>query len=234
MTPRLLLSLALGFFCAASAWADTFEGKIDMTITTGSGQSQTIAYEVRGEQVRINVAAGNGQGASMIMDLQKEQMLIMIPQRKMYLVRPLPAMGPGAASGPGNTQPTTSSQSPDLVQTGEKTTLLGYPCTKYTVSQNGATTEVWVTDALGNFVGFGGMGRGQRGGGAPSAWEQALIGKGFFPLKVSGTDSQGHSFQMVVTSVQKGALPDSDFSPPAGYQEFNMGNIMGGMGGYGH
>lgn len=234
MTLRLPLSLVLGLFCAASAWADTFEGKIDMTVTAGNGRSQTIAYEVRGEKVRINVAAGNGQGASMIMDLQKEQMLILIPQRKMYMVRPLPVMGPGAAGGPGNTQPTTPGQGAELVPTGEKATLLGYPCTKYTVSQNGATTEVWVTDALGNFVGLGGLGHGQRGGGAPSAWEQALIGKGFFPLKVSGTDAQGHSFQMLVTSVQKEALPDSDFSPPADYQEFNMGNFMGGMGGYGH
>lgn len=237
MNRPILLAFACCVLAAGSVRADPFEGKIDMSITTGGGQPQTIQYETRGDQVRMNVS-GKGQQVSMIMDLSKEQMLILIPQRRMYLVRPLPAMGPGADSGPGNTQPTTTPRDSGLVHTGEKATILGYPCTKYTVAGQGGTVEVWATDELGNFAGFGGIARGPHGGmpgsAPPAEWEQALVGKGFFPLKVTGTDSQGHPFKLEVTSVQRESLPASEFSPPEGYQEFNMGGFMGGAGGYGH
>ena len=99
------------------------------------------------------------------------------------------------------------------------------------MTEHGGTTSLWVTDALGNFFGFGGMTGRQRGGmpggGAPAGWEQALAGKGFFPLKVSGTDSKGDTFNLEVTSISRQSVDDSEFSPPSDYQEFNLANMMG-------
>jgi hypothetical protein len=85
----------------------------------------------------------------------------------------------------------------------------------------------------GMFGGGGGGGGGMFGGGHKSAnaskWEEALKGKGGFPLRVISTDAKGkQAFKMEATKIEPGNLPDSLFVPPAGYQKFQMPDF-GGM-----
>ena len=68
------------------------------------------------------------------------------------------------------------------------------------------------------------------GGGRKAAnaakWEEALKGKGGFPLRVITRDAKGRdSFKMEATKIEPGSVPDSMFSPPAGYQKFEMPDI---------
>ena len=116
--------------------------------------------------------------------------------------------------------------------TSTKETILGYDCTKFVVTGEHGTTEIWVTDQLGTFMGFyHGGGPGRRGSQEAPEWESAMKGGGFFPMRVLGNTSKGQ-VRMEVTSVQKTSLPDSLFAPPDGWRKFDLGGMMGGMGGF--
>ena len=42
----------------------------------------------------------------------------------------------------------------------------------------------------------------------------------------------GKVFKLEVTSIDKGSVPDSAFAPPAGWRKFDLGAMMGGLGGF--
>lgn len=117
-------------------------------------------------------------------------------------------------------------------KTGEKETILGYSAEKYLASSSDGKTDLWLAEGLGSFMmahGGGPMG-GKRGAAAPQAWERALAGKDLFPVRVVGHDKDGkENFRMEVTAVEKKPLRDSLFTPPAGYQKFDLGGMMQGM-----
>jgi hypothetical protein len=66
---------------------------------------------------------------------------------------------------------------------------------------------------------------------APPAWEKALMGKNFFPLRVVTQNAKGKELsRMEAVSVEKGAQDASYFAPPAGATKFSLGDMMKGMG----
>jgi hypothetical protein len=158
---------------------------------------------------------------SAIFDMKAQQIMILMPQQRMYMVQnmPQPAAGQPPArmgSAPGNLQ-----------NTGVKETILGYECTKYTVTgADGSMTDIWVTDQLGTFIGLFHGGPGGRSQ-PPAEWESALKGGNFFPMRVVSNSSRG-TFKLEVTAVNKASLPDSVFAAPEGWQKFDLGSIMGG------
>jgi hypothetical protein len=88
--------------------------------------------------------------------------------------------------------------------------------------------EIWVTDQLGTFGGLphgGGPGGPQ---GSPQAWESALKGRNFFPMRVVTSAGGKEKFRLEVTSVEKTSLPDSYFAAPDGWRKFDLGAMMGG------
>ena len=216
-----LLAVAMLVSLAPAASAADFEGIVHMKLTD-SQSSHDLTYQVKTGYVRTDMEAGQGRSASMIMDFKQQRMIILIPGQNMYMTRPLPSApaAPAAAGG----SPAAAPQ-----KTGETKTILGYACTKYLSTAKGENIEMWVTDQLGNFGGFGGGGMGGRGG-PPPAWESAIVGRGFFPMLITGKSASGASFSMEVVSVEPQSLPDSLFAPPAGARELNMGNMMGAAG----
>jgi Domain of unknown function (DUF4412) len=217
------LTTLLGALCSAvlatSAAASTFERNITMSLTSAGKGAVTQELSIKEGYMRVSMAIGHKQGAA-ILDFKNQQILILMPEQQMYMVQPIPQ--PSAANAPAG------KSGDGLVETGTKDTILGYECTKYTVTSKEGTSEIWVTDQLGTFAGLfhGGPGGNQ----PPPAWENALKGKGFFPLKVVGTSSHG-TFTMEVTKVEKTSLPDSLFEAPAGWRKFDLGAMMGGAGG---
>lgn len=146
----------------------------------------------------------------------------------MYMVMPIPAQAD---------QPQTQADSDvTLEKTGETEKILGYTAEKYISKSKGTTTELWLTDQLGSFMGAGAGGggmMGQRGKQSNStlAWEKALKGKELFPLRAVGKSADGkETFRLEVTSVDKTSLPASLFVPPEAYQKMDMSSMMRGMG----
>jgi len=212
--------------------AQTFEGKVSMKVTDANGKTVPFVFNLRDGLSRLDIDAGQGSTASMIMNSAKKEMTLLMPQQKMYMVQPLTlAAAASTAGAPEGTADVSFEQAPGT----EK--ILGYDCVKFVAKTKDGTTEIWTTDQLGTFLGLGMGGGGPMGGrrgGASSAasqpWAQALAGKNFFPLRVVSQNAGGkETFRMEATAVEKQSLPDSLFVPPAGWQ--NLSDMMKGMGG---
>ena len=168
-----------------------------------------------------------GNQVAMIMDVAKQEALMLMPDQQMYMVMPMKKAVETAMEKAGV-------DTADVEVTGKTETILGYKCSQILVKDKGTVTEVWAADGLGAFMGLGGgnPGGGMFGGGKPAnaaKWEQALKGKGGFPLRVITRDGAGkQTYKMEATKIEAGSLPNSLFSPPEGFQKFDMPN-MGGM-----
>jgi Domain of unknown function (DUF4412) len=205
--------------------ADTFEGKVSMKITSAStkGNGQVINYSLKDGKMRVDIDAAKGFGA-VVIDMKNRQMIILMAQQKMYMVRDMPENPTPNPSAPAN------GGVKSLVDTGEKETILGYTCTKYVVTTSKGTTDLWMTDQLGSFFGLyqgGGPGSRQQ---VPQEWEAMVKGHNTFPLRVVGLEGGKEKYRLEVISVDKGSLPDSLFTPPDGWRKLDMGNFMGAAG----
>ena len=227
--PLVPLLLAVALTAPSAVLAASFEGKVTMKMTGPRGTPSQMAFSLKEGFSRIDITA-DGHAAAMIMDNGKQEMTMVMPEQKMFMTQPMarPPAATGMAEGAAGT-------AVEVTTTKEK--ILGYDCVKYVSQSKEGTTEIWVTDQLGAFMGMGGggpmagMGGGRRGGGGPppaQAWEQALLGKGVFPLKVVTSSGGKESYRMEATSVEKMSLPDSTFAAPADYQ--NLSQMMRGMG----
>ena len=209
--------------------AGSFEGKVSLAMTAEKGRPMNLDYSIKGQKLRTDMNA-EGQQMSSIMDLAKLEMLMLMPEEKMYMVMPIKKPVEQAMAKQGES-------TAEVEVTGKTETILGYKCRQILVKDKGTVTEMWVAEGLGTFMGMGNGGGGGNpmagmfgGGGKKSAntakWEEALKGKGGFPLRVISRDAKGkESFKMEATKIEPGSLPDSLFSPPAGYQKFEMPDI---------
>lgn len=234
ITPAMKLITPIATICALLApavlSADTFEGTLTMTMSSSNSSNgpQALNLSMKDGNMRTDIQSSHGT-MSAIMDMKNQQMILLMPQQRMYMVQPMRQPAARGQYQQYQGQAHASGNPPTLVDTGEKETILGYECTKYTATSDRGTAQIWVTDQLGTFTGFfhgGGPGRPSQ---PPSDWENALKGKGFFPMRVVGTNEKG-TFKMEVTAINKTSLPDSLFAPPDGWQKFDLGSIMGGGG----
>lgn len=220
--------LACALLTPAALLAADFEGKVHFKITAEKGAPKDMDYSLKNGLARIDVQTKETT-ASVIMDHPKQEVTILMPEQKMYLVQSIAGKGGATATA------AVDAANPSFEKTGVTEKILGYACEKYLVKSNDGITELWATEELGAFLGFGpgggGMMGGRRGGGsaAPQAWESALAGKNFFPLRVVSQNSSGkETTRIEATAVEKKTLPDTDFTPPADFKKFDLGAMMRG------
>ncbi len=218
--PAFLLVCAL--LVPAALSAASFEGKVVMKMRMSKGEPMPMTLSVKEGFTRTDMVMGKGTTASMIMDQAKQEIIILMDAQKMYMVQPMPK-----PEDYSNGKPTDFT----FEKTNETEKILGYTCVKHLVKSKDGTSEIWATEQLGTYL--GGMGGQRDKNTPPPAWEKALIGKKFFPLRtvVFGKDNK-EVVRMEATAVEKQSLPDSLFIPPAGYQKFEMpamGDMMKGM-----
>jgi hypothetical protein len=227
MNLLLRLFAAGSLFAAASSFAvDTFQGKVSLAISAAKGKSQALNYSIKGQKLRMDI-----ESVASITDLAKLETLILMPEQQMYMVMPIKKPVEQAMAKQGES-------TADIEITGKTETILGYKCSQILVKDKGTVTEMWVAEGLGVFMGLGGGGGGpfggRKGGANAAKWEEALKGKGGFPLRVVSVDAKGkESFRMEATKIEPGTLPDSLFEAPAGYQKFqmpDMGGLLKGLG----
>lgn len=227
--PTALLAGALLLPAVLSAAA--FEGKVTLKMTMPNTKDPIpMIQSVKEGFARTDMVMGKGATTSMIMDQAKQEIVILIPDQKMYMVQAMPKPEDAASGKPEDFT---------FEKTSETEKILGYNCTKYVVKNKEGSSEIWATDQLGTYLGLGAAGGGgamgnARGKNAASyAWEKALIGKNFFPLRtvVFGKDGK-EAVRMEAVSVEKQSLPASLFVAPADYQKLEvpgMGGMMKGM-----
>jgi Domain of unknown function (DUF4412) len=227
----LLRILAVGSLLTAaqSFAADAFEGKVSLAMTAEKGKTQTMDYTMKGPKLRMDINA-EGHRMSNIMDMTKMEMLMLMPEEKMYMVHSIKQPVEQAMEKQG--------ESTAVIEvTGKTETILGYKCNQILVKDKGTVTEMWAAEGLGAFMGMGSGGGspfgGKKGNANAAKWEEALKGKGGFPLRVITLDAKGkQTFKMEATRIEPGPQPDSLFVPPSDYQKLDMGKMMmPGLGG---
>ncbi len=203
---------------ASSSFAQTFEGIIDIQIKGPNMESPNpMKYMVKGDFVRTESQTPRGEFA-MIMNMKERKMIMLMPQMQSYMERTIDSVA----------QPPAGNKKPEFSKTGKSEKILGYDCDQYVVKEEGRETEVWAAKGLGTFMrpGMGGPmggGRGGRGGQMPSAWEEEIRAKGFFPLRTLTKNSEGkEESRMEVTKIEKKQLDDSLFKAPEGWQKMDM------------
>jgi len=205
--------------------ADPFVGKltVQFTDTNQSGKDKgphVMTYSMKEGYVRLDMDVKNFGG--MIMDLKEKQMIILMPQQKMYMVNVFNNPDQQAKA-----KAQVDANNVQIKDTGEKDTILGYSCEKFVVTDaKGLTTQLWLAHDLQGFTGMNpGAGMGRRPQ-VPAAWEE-LAKNGGFPMRVVTSDGKGEKFRMEVTAVDPQSLSDSLFQPPAGWQKFDMASMFG-------
>jgi len=228
----LLRLLAVGSMLTASLSfaADAFEGKVSLAMSSGKGKPQILNYSIKQDALRIDILAEGGQSFASIMDMKKMEMIMLMSEQKMYMVMPMKDTVEKAVAH-------AEAKDPNIEKTGRTETILGYKCDEYVNKEKNSTTEIWIAEGLGAFMGLGDNSGGGMFGGrkkAAASWEEKFKGKPGFPLRVVTRDNKSkETFRMEATKIEPGSLPASLFQPPAGWQKFqmpNMGDMLKGMG----
>ena len=210
---------------ASLAVAQQFEGVIEIQMKSQNQEtSMPMKYMVKGDFVRTEAQSPRGEFA-MIMNMKERKMIMLMPQMNSYMERTIDSIAPPPGSG----------KKPEFTKTGKSEKILGYDCDQYIVKEENRETEVWAAKGLGTFMrprmgGPMGGGRGGMGGGGqmPSAWEQEIRAKGFFPLRTVTKNADGkEEARMEVTKIEKKVLDASLFKAPEGWQKMDM-PMMGG------
>ncbi len=216
---KKLLTLITVLIAPAAIFAASFEGKVNFKMSSPREKPQEMSYSIKGNKVRMEVGGQTGVGG-MIMDTTKKEMITIMDSEKMYMVMAMP--------DPTNTK-AGKQEEVKLEKTGETEKILGYKAEKYISTAEGVKTELWLAEGIGSFPAMGGGGAMGKRKSPTQGWERALAGKELFPLRVVGLDKAGkETFRMETTAINKQSLPDSLFTPPAGYQKLEMGG-MGDM-----
>lgn len=213
--PRLCAAL-LALVCVLPLTA--FEGRVHFEMKSGR-DSNEIAYAIKDQKARIEWPGKEIPPA--IIDGTKQEMMVLMPDQKMYMSLSFADTAQMAKKGGKNEI--------EFVDTGETEVILGRKCRKYEVRDKSSVTQVWGAEGMGTFMGQLGGGK-MRGGADIAPWQRALAEKGFFAMRVVGMNKRGkETFRMEATKIDETALADSLFEVPAGYQKFDMGGLMRGL-----
>src|SRR5690606_13212665 len=88
---KQILRIALcALLCAVSNLAaKIFEGTVHMKITAGREGTHQLSYIIKGSKLRTEIQAGNNMTATAIMDLTKDEVIMLMPGQPMYMTMSL-------------------------------------------------------------------------------------------------------------------------------------------------
>lgn len=228
------LTLVTGLLVAAAAntaGAQRFEGRIvTQMFDDGKARGEMVSSYL-GSKTRIDMKAGGGPGAFMLIDAAASEWVTVMPEQKMYMKIDLAAM---ASEGSSKVDPGAA---PKIRKTGETETIAGVQCEHYIVTDDrGGTTDICAAKGLG-FFGMVGGGTSMMGRKMPGALDMPLEYRelmstykdGFQPLRVERVTKGKREKLMEVTAIEKTRPDAALFKIPAGYNEFKMPAGMKGL-----
>lgn len=206
---KLLIALALAG--AATLSAKSFEGTAQFqTFGKDGKKGPVMEMSMKGGKVRIETES-RGHKSIVIMDQKAKSMLMLMPEKKLYMVHSI-NVDPKPSKGGKMT----------LKKSGRSETIAGYKAEEWLMSNGDSKVSVWGNSELGSYM----AGDASRGGVEIPA---ELREKGLFPLRVSNGED-GKSGGMEAIKVTPGSLDSSLFEAPSGYSEMKgMGAMGGGM-----
>ncbi|BET67583.1 hypothetical protein ASA1KI_25010 [Opitutales bacterium ASA1] len=218
---KTFLTTLLALLVVSSGFAKTFEGVVRFNVTSGK-RSQEMEYAIKGERMRMTMQAEKGQQFGGIFDGKTGEIIVLMPEQKMYMV----------FGGVKEMVAEHTTADVTVEKTGRSETIAGHRCDEYLVKDKDSTIEMWAASGLGSFVPFADV---QKNRGKTPGWAQSMIEKNLFPLRTIQKDRRGRVVaQTEAISVDQRTLEAALFEVPAGYQRFqlpNLGNLLKGIGG---
>lgn len=209
-----LFGVIIGFSPNATAQTyrtSPFEGVIEMQIKD-LVNLEILSYYVSGENVRIESKLKSASDAYFLINTLDKKVYTILNARDAYIEFPLETEKnekmPGAPKGD------------HFTNTGESESILGFRCTKWILTEDERTTEIWATSSLGTYVGMQLTPTSETV--ASFAWEPELKSRGLFPMRVTQRDaSDSETYQLEVLSVKREAVNDALFQLPPGYEKLD-------------
>ncbi len=172
----------------------------DMKMHAKGGDDMSGKFFFAGQKMRMDMDA-HGRTMSTITDLATKKSFVLMHDQKMYMEQNL-----NHPMGRGPRMPEIKPYDPANPCANEP----GVTCRKIgTEMVNGRSCEKW------EFT--------KNGAKESTVWIDQKL---HFPIKTVHEDGTS----MELTNIKDGAPPASTFDIPAGYQKFDMGNMMRGMG----
>jgi hypothetical protein len=222
-----------------------FEGRIQLAVKgrLGAGQAQPMALDlailVKNGKLRADLPPGVAPGQDVgpayvlveadakkvyaVMESKKQALLIDLEK----LAPQLEAMSKGVTGGSAGAGGTSAKPMPSGTRTGKEEKVAGYTCQIWEVTHEGTKMELCVMKDENAWMKF------------PEAalppqlsWAKELADGRHVPLRYVAYGPDGKETGRVeVTSVEKTALPATDFEVPKGFVIVSFDQMMGGLGG---
>lgn len=209
---HLLASLLALSVLAAAAPAADFQGRLDMTMTAGKTTTPST-YFIKGLNLRVETKPSPEMTSIGLLDGATGTMTILMVEQKMYMqisAKKVAALAPDVT----------------FQETGRTEVIAGKTCSEFVVKDKKTTTEIWATSELGGMANLGeAFGRrGQR-----SAWEDEMIRRGMFALRVISKNKKGvETSRLECTKITEEKLDDALFKIPEGYNKMpGLGDLFG-------
>lgn len=208
-----LCAVSLAFLSATTLSAKAFEGKAQFqTYGPGGKKGPVMEMYLKDGKTRVETEA-RGHQSIVIMDQKAKTMLMLMPEKKMYMQRDLK----------GLKAKSEDHEKVSFKKTGHSEVIAGYKAEEWDITRGTHTTHLWGSSDLGSYVGA------EAGGHGGIEIPAEIREKGLFPLRVSNGE-EGKGGGMEAVKVEPGSLPASLFELPSGYTEMKG---MGGMPGAG-
>lgn len=210
-----VLALASLQVAPLAAQGKTFEGTVTFH-TVADEDVGSFTYSMKGSRARFEPQAVR-MPMYMILDMQKEVMLMVMTGENMYMEMPL-----DNEDSQGD-----EVKMPDPVNTGKTDVVAGRSCEIWRLNdpEEEKTYEMCLARDMGMFMqGSNPMGG---SGAASAAWQAELRKGGLFPLRVVEKSGGASKQVLVATKIEEKKLDDSLFTVPSGMKKMEM---PGGMG----
>jgi hypothetical protein len=193
-----------------AALAPGFEGDVTMHLTRADAAPMDVVFHIKGSRTRVDLPTKSGEAAHVVFDAASQKTTIDNDAKREFLEvdHVAWARAPGPKMLPAR-----------IDETATHETVAGTDCVDWEIVEAaGAHAKVCVAPGVSFFDIT--SSRPTTIGMPPRNWMDELRLKRAFPLRAVETDPSGkETSRMEVTKIEKGAVDDAIFAPPAGYKE---------------
>lgn len=209
-----------------------FEGQIAMHLKTPK-DDRPVMVQIKKPRYRIDFIDPQEKGnGSMIVDVPSRKIYALVHPSKMAMVMSfddIKNMKGKIAGMTGAKVPDTNTPPPKIEKTGKKSSVAGYECEEWKITQpDGRVSDACMAEGI-DWVDVGEL---SGLGGGPGLGVFASEAN-HFPLRVIGHDKSGaEELRFEATKVEKKAIDAAQLAPPPDYNVMDMATMMQGfMGG---
>ncbi len=201
----LAVGLAVLWVAGPLGAAGSFEGTLDVNITTANGKVLPALYYVKEAKFRQDMTVGR-QYTITLLQAASKAVTILMPNQKLYNVMSLP-----------DQKKAKKSLDMKITKTGNTQEILGKTCEEWTCDSKYGQSSIYGTKRMGKFMN---MNNGE------DAWS-FIQKENLFPLKVVTKLKNNRATTWEVTKITEKSLDDSLFAVPEGYKKMTGIEDMG-------